>query len=123
MPNQLTDRQTLAAIALTLVVVIGLVVLTVKPEQEREPGLLFNAAVSGVAASSVSQRNVTGSTGGLQAAAARHNQLPTKVQVLPLLGGHLMGAGDEDVCHTALDQQLDAIWPKPRRGSKPCGPK
>ena len=41
MPNQLTDRQTLAAIALTLVVVIGLVVLTVKPEQEREPGLLW----------------------------------------------------------------------------------
>ena len=41
MPNQLSDRQTLAAIALTLVVVIGLVVLTVKPEQEREPGLLW----------------------------------------------------------------------------------
>ena len=38
MPNQWSDRQTLAAIALTLVVVIGLVVLTVKPEQEREPG-------------------------------------------------------------------------------------
>jgi hypothetical protein len=41
MPNQLSDRQTLAAIALTLVVVIGLVLLTVKPEQEREPGLLW----------------------------------------------------------------------------------
>ena len=41
MPNQLSDRQTLAAIALTLVVVIGLVLLTVKPEQEREPGLIW----------------------------------------------------------------------------------
>jgi hypothetical protein len=41
MPNQLSDRQTLAVIALTLVVVIGLVLLTVKPEQEREPGLIW----------------------------------------------------------------------------------
>ena len=41
MPNQLTDRQVLAAIALTLVVVIGLVLLSVKPHQEREPGLLW----------------------------------------------------------------------------------
>ena len=41
MPNQLTDRQVLAAIALTLVVVIGLVFLSVKPHQEREPGLLW----------------------------------------------------------------------------------
>ena len=41
MPNQLSDRQVMAAIALTLVVVIVLVVLNVKPEQEREPGLLW----------------------------------------------------------------------------------
>jgi hypothetical protein len=41
MPNQLSDRQVLAAIALTLVVVIGLVLMSVKPEQEREPGLLW----------------------------------------------------------------------------------
>jgi hypothetical protein len=41
MPNQLSDRQVLAAIALTLAVVISLIVLTVKPEQEREPGLLW----------------------------------------------------------------------------------
>ena len=41
MPNQLSDRQTLAAIALTLVVVIGLVVPTESEEQEREPGLLW----------------------------------------------------------------------------------
>jgi hypothetical protein len=41
MPNQLSDRQVMAAIALTLVVVIGLVVLTLKPQQEREPGLIW----------------------------------------------------------------------------------
>ena len=41
MPNQLSDRQVMAAIALTLVVVIGLVALNVKPDQEREPGLLW----------------------------------------------------------------------------------
>ena len=41
MPNQLSDRQVMAAIALTLVVVIGLVLMSVKPEQEREPGLIW----------------------------------------------------------------------------------
>jgi hypothetical protein len=41
MPNQLSDRQVMAAIALTLVLVIGLAVMNVKPEQEREPGLLW----------------------------------------------------------------------------------
>ena len=41
MPNQWSDRQVLAAIALTLVMVIGLVLLSVKPEDVREPGLLW----------------------------------------------------------------------------------
>ena len=44
MPNQWSDRQVLAAIALTLVVVIGLVLLSVKPEDVREPGLLWRAS-------------------------------------------------------------------------------